>query len=96
MPFTLLLSLTTVLGGYIYIETSSPRKLGDKFLIRSPSFTLSDSYCFSYFYNMNGVAINAFQLKDHNKVLQQFNGNKGDVWRKSQVTLTPGNHQVRQ
>ena len=45
---------------------------------------------------MNGADINMLQLKDYDKALQVYRGHKGDIWKKSQVTLTPGNHKVRQ
>lgn len=47
-------------GFYMYIETSRPRKDGDKARLLSPSFNInanSATYCFAFYYHMYGKHI---------------------------------------
>ena len=47
-------TLATINGKYIYIETSSPTKPGDKARIKSPVFKNNDYSCFELWYHMYG------------------------------------------
>ena len=46
-----------LLGHYVYIETSRPRKAGDKALLQVPSLTYSTAKCLQFYYHMYGSTI---------------------------------------
>ena len=45
------------LGWYIYIESSKPRKKGDKAILVSQPFKSNTIYCFMFYYHMYGTTL---------------------------------------
>ena len=50
------------MGYYIYIETSSPRILGDKARIMSGPIAANSEYCLEFWYHMFGPDIDALNI----------------------------------
>ena len=82
------------LGFYMYIETSSPRKLGDKARFVSPSYaSVKGGQCFQFWYHMYGNDIgrlNVFIKIGNNNGIPVWTraGNRGNVWKVAQVAIT--------
>ncbi|XP_061676951.1 MAM domain-containing glycosylphosphatidylinositol anchor protein 2 isoform X2 [Syngnathoides biaculeatus] len=90
-------------GHYVYIETSRPRKEGDKARLVSPSFNAASksgaTYCLAFFYHMYGKHIGALNVFLRQKgatasdtSLWSLSGNQGDRWRRAavEVDVHPG------
>ena len=84
--FDLFFSL--ILGYYVYIETSYPRKNGDKaWLVSSVLPPAPKGKCLNFYYHMYGADINLLRvyvkptLHPLGKVLWTRTGNQGNVWR---------------
>lgn len=85
-------------GGYMYIETSSPRKNNDKARLLSPVFkatTATDCYV-RFFYHMNGSHINKLQIyrQANSKVaatllLWSREGSQANEWMRGIVRIPP-------
>ncbi|XP_046856415.1 uncharacterized protein LOC124449513 [Xenia sp. Carnegie-2017] len=80
--------LTT--GKYIYIETSSPRMLGDKAWLVSNYFNTT-TRCFTFWYHMYGSTIGSLNIYQQYmggrlKLLWTLSGNRGNQWSRAQVT----------
>ena len=83
-------------GHYIYIESSSPRRNGDKARLKSPVFQAStDGSCrIRFFYYMFGININALNIYTESYELgpmilaQNFTGQQGDAWKRADIPLT--------
>ena len=82
-------------GHYMYIETSLPRKKGDKAWYVSPTYLPTAGSCFQFWYHMFGKDIgtlNVYIKKGNNKLpgaqLWTRTGDRGDVWRVAQVTVS--------
>ncbi|XP_071956926.1 MAM and LDL-receptor class A domain-containing protein 2-like [Antedon mediterranea] len=71
---------TTGIGYYIYIETSSPRLLGDKALISTPSMTITSKRCLNFWYHMYGSTVDTL-----NVYFQKFGQLGTPIWTKSQT-----------
>ncbi|XP_075872850.1 MAM domain-containing glycosylphosphatidylinositol anchor protein 2-like [Nelusetta ayraudi] len=86
-------------GFYMYIETSRPRKDGDKARLLSPSFNVnanSATYCFAFYYHMHGKHIGALNviLRQKGAAVSEASvwsliGNQGDRWRQAKVNIHP-------
>jgi hypothetical protein len=91
-----------IAGYYVYIETSAPRKLGDKARLIGPSLQMQagQSKCFSFWYNMLGSNVKALNIyAKHGTSLGSpvwtKAGTQGPNWKLGQVTVTgPGPIQV--
>ena len=92
-------------GKYIFIETSVPRKVGDKALLMSPLFnkTSSAGKCFTFWYHMYGLSIgtlniyvNITRATTGKQLVWTLSGNKGNRWFNGQVKVgtTIGTYQV--
>lgn len=86
----------------MYIETSIPRKPGDKARLISPQYDIgAGGSCLQFFYHMWGMdtgALNVY-LKVGNNVegspLWALNGDQGNLWRPARATVqTQGKFQV--
>ncbi|ESO93997.1 hypothetical protein LOTGIDRAFT_104973 [Lottia gigantea] len=81
------------LSSYIYIETSSPRKTGDRAILKSERFlSPRGSTCFTFWYHMYGLAIGSLTVSLDIEGLQKFklwflSGNQGNSWKKGQILL---------
>lgn len=85
---------TTGSGWYMYIETSSPRVLGDIAILESPSFDLNGTTeaDFSFWYHMNGNSIGTLDVEVSTDCstwtnLWTLSGHQGDVWSQGNVPL---------
>lgn len=91
------------IGKYIYIETSAPRRRGDKARILSPQVPGGSPLCFQFFYHMYGphigmlnVFVKSVQLNGTQTVWTK-SLNQGNKWVFAQVTIPQvyTNYQVR-
>ena len=62
----------------MYIETSSPRRLGDKARLASPVVTSTNLKCLRFWYHMYGTHINALNVN-----LTYVGGGSSGVWSRS-------------
>ncbi|XP_008312854.1 MAM domain-containing glycosylphosphatidylinositol anchor protein 2 [Cynoglossus semilaevis] len=88
-------------GFYMYIETSRPRKDGDKARLLSTTFNMnkninSATYCLAFFYHMYGKHIGALNvfLRQKNPTATEtsvwsLTGNQGNQWRQAKVNIHP-------
>ena len=78
---------------YLYIETSSPRRIGDIARLESSSASYSGAYCFSFWYHMYGSSIgslNIYTQQGGSVAMQRkwrLQGNQGNRWHKAEVDL---------
>lgn len=80
------------LGAYAFIETSSPRKQGDKARLVSTQFNgTASKNCFTFWYHMYGSSIgslNLYQVVGNTETLiWTLSGNKGRQWFNGQVPV---------
>lgn len=85
-------------GYYGFIETSSPRKLGDAAIIKSIRFppVSASGKCMSFWYHMKGSSIGKlnvfFRVLDASKkpmtLMWQLSGNQGDKWQQGRIAIT--------
>lgn len=73
-------------GYYVYIETSSPRRLGDKAII-SRWVSLTGKSCLSFFYHMRGSGMGTLRVKLCDAVIFEKSGNQGSIWLKQELRL---------
>lgn len=81
-------------GYYMYIETSSPQKAGDKARLISPTYTVAPGgSCLQFFYHMWGAdtgALNVF-LKLTTGIqpspIWALSRDQGDFWRPARATI---------
>ena len=85
--------LTIFLGYYAYMEASN-RRQNDSAILISRVFELSSNHCFSLWYNANGKDIGSLLVKDYNAIQFISTGHRKNVWRKAQILLGYGSHQV--
>lgn len=80
-------------GSYIFIETSSPRRRGDKARLQSAIFraTGSSVQCLHFWYNMNGRSVGTLNvyLSQNGSMLTLWtlSGNQGTTWKSAQVSV---------
>jgi hypothetical protein len=77
----------------MYIETSSPRKKGDKARFQSPSYASTKASCFQFWYHMYGrnIGILNIYIKKNNQLgnpVWTRSGNMGNKWKISQFSVT--------
>lgn len=81
-------------GYYMYIETSYPRKQGDKARLSSPVYTpLQGGQCFQFWYHMYGSNVNTLNvyIKTGSALgipVWIRSGNRGNVWKVAQIAIT--------
>nr|XP_058973356.1 MAM and LDL-receptor class A domain-containing protein 1-like isoform X1 [Pocillopora verrucosa] len=77
-------------GYYVYIETSTPRRKGDRAVLLSPR--LKGPYCLRMHYHMLGVNIGSLRVYKNsasgNSVVFSVDGNRGDQWYSVEYSLT--------
>ncbi|EDO47787.1 predicted protein [Nematostella vectensis] len=86
-------------GYYMYIETSSPRKSGDKARLYSPSYPATKGSCFRFWFHMYGASIGSLQVyvKSGGTETQLWTRTRdyGNVWKVAQTTIqTTGAYQI--
>lgn len=81
-------------GYYMYIETSYPRKKGDKARFISPTYApVKGGQCFQFWYHMYGQDIGSLNVYiktggNLSNPLWTRSGNRGNVWKVTQVSIT--------
>lgn len=94
-----------VAGHYMYIETSAPRKKGDKARLLSEDFspTTIRGRCVKFWYHMFGSTIGTLRVlvktgpgNQSETAIWELSGNFGDQWYSAQAPVTSGNmYQVK-
>ena len=82
-------------GSYVFIETSSPRKVGDKAYLISQPFdpTNSTGICLKFWHHMKGASIGTLNVYIYTGnfssmyLLWQRKGNKGNNWMLGQTPI---------
>ena len=84
-------------GRYLYIETSSPRRLGDKAKLHSSLIrTSARGACFTFWYHMYGSGIGQLNIfvnstvaggRRREQLIWRLSGNQGNVWRRAAVAV---------
>ena len=82
-------------GNYVYIETSSPRRNGEKAYLVSPQ--VSGVQCVKFSYHMYGSDIGSLKVYQNTGVLKEFftkSGSQGNQWQKAQVQVNGNSYSV--
>lgn len=79
--------LFLLLGFYIYIETSRPRKVGDKAILTLKGANRR-SICFSFYYHMYGKYINSLNIYNGRQLIWNMKGEQGNSWKKAEVSIS--------
>ena len=79
-------------GYYVFIETSYPRKVGDKAWLVSESFSPGGSNCLSFWYTMYGSGIGALRVWVWSQTgaqtpIWELHGNQGPNWLMGKVNI---------
>lgn len=86
-------------GHYMYIETSAPRKQGDKARLLSEDFapTTSSGRCLKFWYHMYGATIGTLRIlvktgpgNQSETAIWELSGNFGNQWYSGQAPVTSG------
>ena len=81
-------------GYYLYIESSSPRKNGDKATLISPDVSSVGQSCLSFKAHMYGSTINTLSISmvegGRKTMLLEITGNQGNKWYPYEVDLPSG------
>ena len=88
----ILLFCFTLVGYYVYIETSSPARRGYRARLLSRVFPPSGPRCVKWWYNMNGLSIgyfNVYLLSNHGnkKLIWMKTGHQGTGWKQAKVNI---------
>ena len=81
-------------GYYMYIETSYPRKNGEKARFISPTYPpVKGGQCFQFWYHMYGQDIGRLNVyiktnANLSNPLWTRSGNRGNVWKITQISIT--------
>jgi hypothetical protein len=73
---------------YLYIETSSPRKAGDKATLEACGLTISNGAFLTLRYSMNGVNTGRLEIKVGDTQLWVMDGHQGKTWNEAHVDLS--------
>ncbi|XP_078487816.1 MAM and LDL-receptor class A domain-containing protein 1-like [Ciona intestinalis] len=88
---------TTTRGYYMYIETSTPRKMNDKAFLQTYLMFATD-YCLDIYYNMYGVFAGRLSVRSVQRLtngrttlsyLKNVAGNQGTRWKNMKVQYRP-------
>ena len=79
----------------MYIETSSPRRPGDKARLISPTLNGASRYCVTFYYHMYGPHINALKVylaqnTTLGSAVWQRTGTQGNKWNKGTLQIPGG------
>lgn len=81
-------------GFYAFIETSAPRRPGDKARLISPSISGNFPQCVTFYYHMYGIHVNALNVYLSNGVntnltspIWSRQGTQGNQWRMGQFQI---------
>lgn len=89
---TVMLYCKFPIGHYMYTETSSPRKQGDKARLASKTYPATNGMCLSFWYHMYGNSIGTLNVYTSTfsrlgSPVWALYGNQGNNWRKAQTTI---------
>ncbi|KAH9494981.1 hypothetical protein Btru_018317 [Bulinus truncatus] len=95
-------TMSSTRGYYVYIESSSPRKPGDKARIDSPVYPGGGAQCLQFYYHMYGAGMGTLFVYvrnvgsvDPGSIIWSMNSNRGDAWLKGQANInTPNAFQI--
>ena len=79
----------TVIGKYVYIETSAPRVLGDNAKLVKSGLTFSTTKCLSFYYHMSGSSMRTLNVYVGNNKIFTKSGDQGNSWHKAAVAIIP-------
>lgn len=83
----------TQYGYYLYVDASSPRQQGDRYLVQTEAYTSSDDRCMKFWYHMFGDGIGSLNVyrKFANRILPEFlwkkSGDQDNIWRMATIRL---------
>ncbi|CAH1780436.1 unnamed protein product [Owenia fusiformis] len=83
-------------GSYVYLESSTPAKKGDKARFRTPLMDITVPTCFTMFYHMYGLQIGTLSVRipEEQQILWDDSGNKGNEWLRVQIPLPRGSYVI--
>ena len=73
---------------YMYIEASSPRRMGDHAILKSPPLVLTKPTKMRFKYHMYGSSMGSLSVKVNGKAVWTAAGNKGNRWNDGMVDLS--------
>ena len=82
-------------GNYVYIETSRPRRQGEKANLVSPQ--VSGIQCVKFSYHMNGGDVESLKVYQNTGTLKELftkSENQGNQWKKAQVQVYGNSYSV--
>ena len=80
----------------MYLETSSPRVLGDNAKLNSPLLIFGGNMCLRFFYHMYGSTIGRLNVTINGQTVFSASGNKGNRWLEARINSSfSGNYTVR-
>ena len=71
----------------MYIETSSPRRPGDKAKIEKGGLSFSGNTCVRFFYHMKGGNIGALKVYVGGRKIFEKAGQQGGVWFEANIKV---------
>lgn len=79
-------------AGYIYIETSAPRRLNDKAKLFSANIVTTSTKCLRFWYHMYGSQINTLNVYLYNSTtlgipIWSHFGDQGNKWYQTQIDI---------
>ncbi|XP_067654505.1 MAM and LDL-receptor class A domain-containing protein 2-like [Haliotis asinina] len=84
-------TLATSAGKYAFIESSAPRRSGDKAWLSSTTFAASTKRCISFWYHMSGSQIGTLNVYvivgNVNTTVWSLSGSQGDKWLNGQAPI---------
>ena len=84
-------------GKYVYIETSRPRRQGDKAKLEKSGLSFNTKKCLSFYYHMYGNTIGTLNVYVGSKKVFTKSDNQGNKWYNTSVDITePGASTVRE
>ena len=80
------------LGHYLYVETSSPARTGDKARLVSTEMAASEKTCMSFWYHMWGSymgSLKVFKVENgKTSLLWEKSSDQGNQWHEGKVNIT--------
>jgi hypothetical protein len=87
--------VSVYIGTYLYIESSVPRRPGDRAVLQSATFPAAVSYtCLTFYYHMLGSGIGSLVVYTqtvqggNNMVLWTLSGDQGNHWLQANVPIS--------
>ena len=74
------LSSSSLKGKYMYIETSSPRRPGDKAKLVFTVPNNGEMSCLSFYYHMHGASVGTLNVYNGNSKVVNISGQQSNYW----------------